>query len=255
MKIYAGRTEIPKVNKHIPTYEEMAAKAKEEELKPKVQQFVKDKVTFSQEGLRNAKEMRGYLNEKGLNNRIDLKANLEELDKQLHLKSMDYTNNFLSEMQQVMNEERAAWGSECKGNSFDTSLTLMAKAYQVVHDRIVDEFARDDRDTTYIFDEVTKAQREETVEDRLAELNHAYDLHTTFLAASKKAMAQIKEAFGKEKLSEKPEDIEKKTKEACMEAVSEKNLERLRHKVNSFHQYSLNLSIGTHWRQVLGKVW
>lgn len=255
MGIYAGRTEMPKFHKHIMTYEEMAARAKEQRSEPKRQQFAKDKITFSQEGLKSAREMREYLNQNGLNHARDIKAEFEELDKQLHTKSMDYTNNFLSEMQEVIDEERKSWGSQASGHSFDNSVTLMAKAYQVVHDRIVDEFSREDRETTYVIDKASGERREETVGDRLAELDFAYDRHTTFVAASKKVMAQIKETFGGVKLPEKPEDIEKKTKEAYMEAVSEKNTKRLQGRVSSFQDYKPRLSIGSYWEQVLAKIW
>ncbi len=259
MGIYAGRTETPKFHKHIMTYEEMAARAKEQgnvqEGGPKVQQFATDKVTFSQEGMKSAKEMREYLNQNGLNSARDIEADFAELAKQLRTKSMDYTNNFLSEMQEVVNEERKTWGREAAGHSFDNSLALMSKAYQVVHDRIVDEFARKDRETTYVIDKDTGARREETVDDRLAELDFAYDRHTTFVAASKKVMAQIKEAFGGVKSPEKPADIEKKTKEAYMEAVSGKNLERMRQKVDSFEGYRPQLSIGSYWENILRQIW
>lgn len=57
-------------------------------------------------------------------------------------------------------------------------------------------FARSDRDTTYVIDEVTGGRREETAADRLAELKSAYDLKATFIVSSKKAIAQIQEAFG-----------------------------------------------------------
>ena len=185
--------------------------------------------------------MRNYLNENGWNQRIDIKANLEEVNKQLHTKIMDYTSNFLSEMDEVMEQQRAAWGSQVTGDSLESAATLRAKAYQVVYDRIVDEFARSDRDTTYVMDEVTGVRREETVEDRLAELKYAYDLKTTFIASSKKAMAQIEEAFGGKKSSESPQIIEQKTKKAYMQAISDKNLERLRQRVNRFQDYRLDL--------------
>lgn len=219
------------------------------------QQVVKDKVTFSREGMNSAHEMREYLNKNGLNFTRDIKAEFEELDKQLRTKTMDYTNNFLSEMQEVINEERKIWKSEASGNPFDDSITLAAKAYQVVHDRIVDEFAREDRETTYVIDKDTGERREETVDDRLAELDLAYDRHTTFVAASKKVMAQIKETFGGVKLPEKPKDIEKKTKEAYMEAVSGKNLQRMRQKVDSFRDYRPQLSIGSYWENILRQIW
>lgn len=259
MGIYAGRTEQPKLNKHLMTYEELAARAQEQEknqaAKPKVQEIVKDKVTFSREGMKSAKEMREYLNENNLNfNRLHM-VDFEELDKQLRTKYMDYSNNFLAEMQEVIDEERKNWGSGASIHSFDNSMALMAKAYQVVHDRIVDEFAREDRITTYVIDKESGERREETVDDRLAELETAYDRHTTFVAASKKAMAQIREVFGGVKLPEKPEDIEKKTKEAYMEAVSEKNLERARQKVCSYMDCRPQLSLGSYWEQILTRIW
>lgn len=77
MGIYAGRTEQPILNKHLMTYEELAARAQEQgknqAAKPKVQEIVKDKVTFSEEGMKSAKEMREYLNENNLNfNRLNM---------------------------------------------------------------------------------------------------------------------------------------------------------------------------------------
>ena len=90
-----------------------------------------------------------------------------------------------------------------------------------------------------MIDEVTGARREETVEDRLEELKYAYDLKTTFIASSKKVMAQIEEAFGGKKSSESPQTIEQKTKKAYMQAISDKNLEQLRQRVNRFQDYKL----------------
>lgn len=255
MKIYAGRTEIPHLHKKIASYEELAQMAERQEKKPQVQRFVSDKVTFSKEGMRSAREMREYINQNGLNRYMDIQANWEELDRQIHTKNMDYSMNFLSEMQEVIHEEREKWDSQIGENSFESSLTLAAKGYQVVHDRIVDEFAKDDRETTYVIDGETGERREETAEDRLAELDHAYDLYTTFVAASKKIMAQLKKEFGGMTLPETPEDIEKNTKDAFMEAVSEKNLERLRQNLSSFGAYKPKLSIGSHWEQVLAELW
>lgn len=99
-------------------------------------------------------------------------------------------------MGKVIEDERASWGSQAGEKSFDNSVTSWAKAYQVVYDRIVDEFSREDRDTTYVIDKDTGERREETVEDRLAELDYAYEARTTFIAASKKVMVQIQESFG-----------------------------------------------------------
>lgn len=75
------------------------------------------------------------------------------------------------------------------------------------------------------------------------------------MAASKKAMAQIREAFGGVKLPEKPGDIEKKTKEAYMDAVSEKNLERARQKVGSHMGCRPQLSLGSYWEHILAEIW
>lgn len=255
MKIYAGRTEIPNINTKLPSYEELTERARKQENQPVKQPFARDTITFSEEGLRSAREMRQYLNENGLNKSIDLLAEREELNKQIHTKYMDYSMNFLSEMQEVINEERTKWGSQIEEGSFESSITLQAKAYQVVYDRIVEEFSREDRDTTYVIDEETGERREETVEDRLAELDRAYDLHTSFVASSRKVMAQIKETFGGVTLPESPENIEEKVKEAYRDAVSEKNLEKLRENTNSFRMYMPGLTIGTYWQQVLAEVW
>ncbi len=252
-KIYAGRTEVQNI--HIPTFEEVAAQAKEQNHELKVQNFTKDKITFSQEGMESAEEMRKYLNENGLNHAVDLQGNLEELNKELHTKLMDYTSNFWQEMREVIKEERTIWGSQAGEQSFDNSITSWAKAYQVVHDRIVEEFSREDRDITYVIDETTGERREETVEERLAELDHAYDAQITFMASSQKVMVQIHEAFGGKVPPEPPEEIEEKIKEAYKQAVSEKNLERLRQKVNFFQAYRPELSIGNYWEQILADIW
>ncbi|MEY8391995.1 hypothetical protein D3Z36_16450 [Lachnospiraceae bacterium] len=254
-RIYAGRTEIPKINKHIYTYEELAARAQEQKQEQKVQKFTRDKITFSQEGMKSAREMRKYLNENGLSSSIDFQANLEELDKQLHTKTMDYTNNFWQEMGEVIEQQRTVWGSQAGETSFDNSVASWAKAYQVVHDRIVDEFSRTDREVTYVIDEATGERREETVDDRLAELDYAYEARTTFIAASKKVMVQIQEVFGGKKSPAPPEAVEQKIRDAYKQAVSEENLERLRRKVDSFEEYRPDLSIGSFWEQILGEIW
>ena len=257
MGIYAGRTERPWINKHFMNYEELADRVQEQEKSQgnKVQEVVKDKVTFSKEGMESARAMRDYLNENNLNSYGIHAIDVQEMEKEFRTTYLDCSNNFLTEMQEVINEERKAWGSEADGQSFDNSMALTTKAYQVVHDRIVDEFARKDRETTYIIDKESGERREETVDDRLAELEAAYDGYTTFVAASQKAMAQIKEKFGGVKIPEKPEDVEKKTKQAYMEAVSEKNLERARQKVNSHLGYRPELSLGIYWEQILAKIW
>lgn len=254
-KIYAGRTEIPRINKYISAYEELAARANKQKQEPKVQNFSRDQITFSREGLESAKEMREYLNKNGLNFSVDIQGNLEELDKQLRTKTMDYTNMFWQEMGEVIKEERNAGGSQAGENSFDDSVNSLAKAYQVVHDRIVDEFSRTDREVTYVIDHATGERREETVDDRLAELDYAYEAHATFIAASKKVMVQIQEAFGGKKPPESPEAIEQKVKDAYKQAVSDENLERLRRKADSFQEYRLDLSIGSYWEQVLREIW
>lgn len=103
------------------------------------------------------------------------------------------------------------------------------------------QFARSDRDTTYVIDEVTGERREETAADRLAELKSTYDLKTTLIASSQRAMAQIQKVFGGKKLPESPLIIEQKTKKAYMQAISDKNLERLRQRVTGFWDYKLDL--------------
>ena len=57
------------------------------------------------------------------------------------------------------------------------------------------------------------------------------------------------------KLPEKPGEIEKKTKEAYMEAVSEKNLQRMRQKVSAFGDYRPQLSLSSYWEGVLKTIW
>ena len=254
MKIYAGRTEVPNLTDRLSAYDAIPQQDTRQKVTFKSKYPERDSVTFSGEGLENAKQM--LKNNPGVFTAVDwdIWKNMEEVNEQLHTKIGDYSNFFLSEMQGVIDEERKKWGSQIS-NDFDSSLTLQAKAYQVIHDRIVDEFSRSDRETTYVLDSETGERREETVEERLAELDKAYGMYADFMASSKKVMAQIMETYHGVNLPESFSDIEKKTKEAMMDAVSEENLNKFRQNASSFQAYKPDLSIGDYWQQILAKIW
>lgn len=46
-------------------------------------------------------------------------------------------------------------------------------------------------------------------------------------------------------------ELQNKVKESWQNAIDEKNMERLRQKVTSFQNYSLNLGIGSSWSEII----
>lgn len=245
---YAGRYEIHSMK--IPNLFEEIETGK---IKPaeKLQQVdLPYKVTLSEQGLKSAKELRAYADQYPERFQTNIEERVEEFNKQLHTNLMDMSNVFREEMNNVMEDLRSDYDLDGKAGSFQESLTLMAKAYQTVAQRIEDEFSNPDRETTYILD--AEGNRVvETKEDRRAELDRAYQTYAKGIAAGKSAILQVNQQFKGLQMEIDPDELKEKTYQAYMDAVSEKNLERLKEKVSSFQDYHLEVSIGSEWMKRL----
>ena len=208
-----------------------------------------DTVTFSDEGLAkaNAGEWRNYAehNETIFHNGVTLK---EELYKELNtVNNLDTASVFNCELGEVAEQIQKENGLGDRSESHEQFLTIMAKAYQVIYDRIDEEFSDPDREPTWIRQE-DGTLVEETKQDRIDALNKAYNSRAEFAAAAAKSMAEIDETFhggnyGKGFVDE----LQKKMMESWQNAIDEKNMQRLRQKVSSFQDYTFDLGIGATW--------
>lgn len=156
----------------------------------------------------------------------------------------------LSDVSASLRDEYRAGGGE---GSFADSVTMMAKAYQTIWDRIDEEFDNPDREVTYYMDENGELV-EETREHCKEELARTYDRYTAFVAASKRIMTEIRQKFHGEFEGVDPNEVEEATKKAYQEAVSEENLGRLREKKESVADYSLSFSVGQDWLTLLSRI-
>ena len=100
----------------------------------------------------------------------------------------------------------------------------MAKAYQIIYDRIEEDFADPDRETTWIKKE-DGTYVEETKQDRIDALNKAYNSRAEFAASAAKSMAEIDKYFkGADYSNDFLNELQNKVKESWENAVSEKNM-------------------------------
>ena len=131
-----------------------------------------DTVTFSDEGLAkaNAREWRDYAenNEAMFHNGVTSK---EELYKELQTVNIDMFNCELGEVAEQIQKENGLGDHSASHEQF---LSVMAKAYQVIYDRIDEEFSDPDREPTWIRQE-DGTLVEETKQDRIDALNRAYN--------------------------------------------------------------------------------
>lgn len=211
-----------------------------------------DTVTFSDEGLAKSKNWRestkaySDIQLSGMN----YEEQLKELNMQLHTVNMiDTASLFNCELAETASQIQSE-----RSTSQENFMTVMAKAYQVIYDRIEEDFADPDRETTWILkDDGTYV--EETKQDRIDALNKAYNRRAEFAASSARVMAQIEEHFhGKHYGAGFLDELEDKVKEMWENAVSEKNMERLRQKVNSVHEYSLDFGISGQWSDLINSL-
>ena len=125
-----------------------------------------DTVTISDEGLAKAKDWREYTkdNENISHTGVNPK---EELYKELNtVNNIDTASMFNCELGEVADQIQKENGLGDHSRSQEEFLTVMAKAYQVIYDRIDEEFSDPDRDPTWIRQE-DGTLVEETKQDRM----------------------------------------------------------------------------------------
>ena len=141
---------------------------------------------------------------------------------------------FNCELGEVASQIQADNGLGDHSDSQEDFLTVMAKAYQIIYDRIEENFADPDRETTWIKKE-DGTYVEETKQDRIDALNKAYNSRAEFAASAAKSMAEIDRYFkGADYSNDFLNELQNKVKESWENAVSEKNMERLRQKAAFF---------------------
>lgn len=252
-QIYAGRyhhqnMEIPDIL-HKATGEDTKEIQKVKDILP----F--DTVTFSDEGLAKSKNWREYTKDNENISRINFEERINEFNKELHtVNNIDTSSMFNCELSDVVSEIKEQHNITGKYDSFEEYMTVMAKSYQVIYDRIQEDFATPDRETTYIKQQ-DGSLREEVIEDRIAALNKAYNSRMELAISSAKVQAQISRTFGGKNYSDDfIEEIGQKMKETWENAISEQNLERLRKKVASISDYQLDFGIEKKWINVINEL-
>ena len=209
-----------------------------------------DTVTFSDEGLAKAKDWREYTKDNPNISRVNYEEQLEELNRQLNtVNIIDTASMFNCELGEVAAQIK---GEGC--GSQEEFLTVMAKAYQVIYDRIEEDFADPDREPTWLRqDDGTYV--EETKQDRIDALNQAYHSRAEFAASAARTKAEIEKHFnGKNYSTAFLDELQDKVKESWKNAVNEKNLQRLRQRVSSFKDYSLDFGIDMQWSTVMNSL-
>jgi hypothetical protein len=208
-------------------------------------------VTFSEEGLANARALREYAIANPLDGQEDLEAKIDDFNKRLYTTNLlDPASMFYNEIRDVCSQIKDEYHLPEHSSSWMESLTIKAKAYQTIYDRVEEEFADPNRETTYLLNDGEFI--EETKEDRMNALNKAYQQNADFSASSVESFAVTARFTGKGNYSaEEITELQDKVKQSYADAISEKNMERLRQKVTSFKDYSLDTSIGSEWLKSL----
>lgn len=247
-QIYAGRYHYKKVTQPDLLSGKYQTKSAEERNLRDV--IAVDTVTFSEEGLAKSKNWREYTKDNPAISHVNYEEQLEELNRQLHTVNLiDTASMFNCELGEVASQMRSG-----RADSQEEFLTGMAKAYQVIYERIEEDFADPDRETTWILKE-DGTYVEETKQDRIDALNKAYNSRAEFAASSAKAMAEIDIYFNGKSYSESfPDELQSKVQEMWENAISEKNMERLRQKVASVNDYSLDFGISQQWSEIINSL-
>lgn len=244
-QIYAGRYHYQKVTQPDLMSETYQTKTAE---KRNLRDVVSvDTVTFSDEGLAKSKNWREYTKDNPDISHVNYEEQMEELNRQLHTVNLiDTASMFNCELGEVASQIRSE-----RADSQEEFLTGMAKAYQVIYDRIEEDFADPDRETTWIIKE-DGTYVEETKQDRIDALNKAYNSRAEFAASSARVMAEIDMHFNGKSYSETfLDELQNKVKEMWENAISEKNMERLRQKVASINDCSLDFGISQQWSDII----
>lgn len=252
-QIYAGRYHYQ--NKEIPNLFNEVSSEQTEEKKYARDIFQIDTVTFSDEGLAKSKNWREYTKDNETISRVSFEESINEFNKELHtVNNIDTSSLFNCELSDVVSEIKEQYHITGKYDSFEDYMTVMAKSYQVIYDRIQEDFADPDRETTYIKQE-DGSLREEVIDDRIEALNKAYNSRMELAISSAKVQAQISRTFGGKNYSDDfIEEIGRKMKETWENAISDQNLERLRKKVASISDYQLDFGIEKKWMNVINEL-
>jgi hypothetical protein len=164
---------------------------------------------------------------------------------------IDPASMFYNEIRDVCSQIKDEYHLPEHSDSWMDSLTIKAKAYQTIYDRVEEEFADPNREITYLLNDDSKFI-EETKEDRMSALNKAYQQDADFTASSVESFAVTAHFTGKGNYNvEEITELQNKVKQSYADAISESNMERLRQKVNSIKDYSLDISIGSDWLKSL----
>lgn len=247
MKIYAGRYEV-----HTPKKIDLFEEIEKGNIKPKsndeLQQFQPPyKVTFSEEGLANAKALREYANEHGLPGQIDYDAQWDELNTLLHTRSMDMSQVFITEMEQIAEEIRAENHLSNTAPNIQERMAVMSKAYDTVLQRIEDEFNNPDRETTYIL-QSDGTRRVETKEDRIQELYKAYEKYADIQGSVMQGRLHYIQAISGQHRNISEDELRENTKTAFLDAVSAENRQKIRNHVSGS---SLSFSVDSSWLSLM----
>lgn len=251
-QIYAGRyhyrrSEMPDL------FREDIVQSRREKKSIK-EQYSVDTVTFSEKGMAKAKakDWRAYTIDNPDISHVNIKEQREELYRQLNtVNKIDTASMFNLELGEVASQIQKENGGGEHAGSHEAFLTVMAKAYQIIYDRIEEDFADPDRDTTWVLKE-DGTYVEETKQDRINALNKAYHSRAEIAAAAAKQQVVIENTFrGKDYSTDFMNELQNKLKESWQNAIDEKNMERLRRKVTSFQDYSLNMGIGSSWSEMI----
>lgn len=153
-----------------------------------------------------------------------------------------------------------------KTDSFDRYANKMAAAYQLLQDRIEEKYAASDRQKEY--DTAADGSMQEmTKEKELEMLDHAYETHSRFMAASTQIWNELQDFKVQityhsgntnaetDAAENQDTDVKEQAYRAFMSAVSEENRGLLKQKTGSLNHLRLNLGISSSARDVLNNIW
>lgn len=243
MKIYAGRYEVHS-KKKFDLLEEMEKGTIKPKKNEELQQFQPPyKITFSKEGMANAKSLREYAKEHGLKGQINYEEQIDELNTLLHTSSMDMSQVFLKEMEEIAAGIKVEHHLPATPSSVQQHLAVMSQAYDTVVQRIEEEFNNPNRETTYILQE-DGTRKIETKEDRLQELQRAYEQYADRQSSIMQGRLNYAQFVGSQPSKISGEELRENAKQAYMDAVSEENRQRVK---NHFSGSAIRFSVDSSW--------
>ena len=146
-----------------------------------------------------------------------------------------------------------------KTDTFDSYVNKMASAYQLLKDRIEEKYAASGAGKEYYTAEDGSTQ-ELTKEKELEMLDKAYETHSRFMATNTQIWSELQgfkvqtvyHSGGSEK---EAAAVKEQAYHAFMDAVSEKNVGRLKQEKGSLNQFRLDLGLSSSARNTLNRIW